>query len=285
MLDRIHERELDANVSVKLTAMGLDIDRGALRRDHAGHPRPGASSTAPSCASTWRRSAVHGASRSTLFDERLYPNYTANVGIVLQSYLLPHLRRRRARERAQAACASARARTRSRRPSRIRTRRTSTRTTCSACSAAHDRRNYPGIATHDDRRSSTRRSAARRSRRSRRTGSSSRCSTACAATCRSSSCARATACACTCRSARSGIPYLMRRLAERPANVAFITGNVLRESAPAPTLTRRAECPVSISPPITVEWRRQHDRRLRGGAWAAGGIRGRGRAAPTASRS
>jgi proline dehydrogenase len=25
-------------------------------------------------------------------------------------------------------------------------------------------------------------------------------------------------------------PYLMRRLAERPANVAFITGNVLREA-------------------------------------------------------
>jgi len=24
-------------------------------------------------------------------------------------------------------------------------------------------------------------------------------------------------------------PYLMRRLAERPANVAFITGNVLKE--------------------------------------------------------
>ena len=24
-------------------------------------------------------------------------------------------------------------------------------------------------------------------------------------------------------------PYLMRRLAERPANVAFITGNVVRE--------------------------------------------------------
>jgi proline dehydrogenase len=25
-------------------------------------------------------------------------------------------------------------------------------------------------------------------------------------------------------------PYLMRRLAERPANVAFITGNVVREA-------------------------------------------------------
>jgi proline dehydrogenase len=25
-------------------------------------------------------------------------------------------------------------------------------------------------------------------------------------------------------------PYLMRRLAERPANVAFLTGNVLREA-------------------------------------------------------
>jgi proline dehydrogenase len=27
-------------------------------------------------------------------------------------------------------------------------------------------------------------------------------------------------------------PYLMRRLAERPANIAFILGNVVRESVP-----------------------------------------------------
>jgi len=27
-------------------------------------------------------------------------------------------------------------------------------------------------------------------------------------------------------------PYLMRRLAERPANIAFILGNLVRESAP-----------------------------------------------------
>ena len=47
-------------------------------------------------------------------------------------------------------------------------------------------------------------------------------------------------------------PYLMRRLAERPANVAFITGNVLREALAAAAAERRApECPGSISPPIT----------------------------------
>jgi proline dehydrogenase len=27
-------------------------------------------------------------------------------------------------------------------------------------------------------------------------------------------------------------PYLMRRLAERPANIAFILGNLVRESSP-----------------------------------------------------
>jgi proline dehydrogenase len=28
-------------------------------------------------------------------------------------------------------------------------------------------------------------------------------------------------------------PYLMRRLAERPANIAFILGNLVRESVPS----------------------------------------------------
>ena len=63
-------------------------------------------------------------------------------------------------------------------------------------------------------------------------GSSSRCSTACGATSRS-------------RLRQAGhnmrvyipfgtqwYPYLMRRLAERPANIAFLLGNVVRESIP-----------------------------------------------------
>ena len=59
--------------------------------------------------------------------------------------------------------------------------------------------------------------------------SSSRCCTACGATCRSSSCARASRMRVYVPFGTQWYPYLMRRLAERPANVAFITGNVVKE--------------------------------------------------------
>ena len=85
MLDRIHERKLDANVSVKLTAMGLDISedlcvatmQGILdrARDYG----------------TFVRLDMEGSEYTErtlkLFEDRLYPSYSQHVGVVLQSYL------------------------------------------------------------------------------------------------------------------------------------------------------------------------------------------------------
>ncbi len=85
ILDRIHEERLDANVSVKLTALGLDISEelcvevtcDVLSRAKAYN--------------TFVRldmEASDYAQRTLeLFEKRLYPNYPENVGVVLQSYL------------------------------------------------------------------------------------------------------------------------------------------------------------------------------------------------------
>ncbi|MFN2400066.1 MAG: proline dehydrogenase family protein [Gemmatimonadaceae bacterium] len=85
MLDRIQERKLDTNVSVKLTAMGLDISsdlcasimHDILRRAQEYR--------------TFVRIDMEGSAYTErtlkLFEERLYPTYPENVGIVLQSYL------------------------------------------------------------------------------------------------------------------------------------------------------------------------------------------------------
>ena len=61
------------------------------------------------------------------------------------------------------------------------------------------------------------------------TGSSSRCSTASAATCSGCSSTAATRSASTSRTAREWYPYFMRRLAERPANVGFMLRAVVHE--------------------------------------------------------
>lgn len=85
MLDRIHERKLDTNVSVKLTAMGLDISSdlcASIMHDILQRARD---------YRTFVRIDMEGSAYTertlTLFEERLYPSYAENVGIVLQSYL------------------------------------------------------------------------------------------------------------------------------------------------------------------------------------------------------
>jgi proline dehydrogenase len=85
MLDRIHEQKLDANVSVKLTQMGLDLDEElcvetmqsilARARDYQTFVRLDMEGSA------YTERALH------MFEDRLYPNFPDNVGIVLQSYL------------------------------------------------------------------------------------------------------------------------------------------------------------------------------------------------------
>ena len=85
MLDRINEEKLDGNVSLKLTAMGLDISedlcvavtQGVLERAQ----QYGIFVRLDMEASAYTQRTLR------LFEDRLYPSYKENVGIVLQSYL------------------------------------------------------------------------------------------------------------------------------------------------------------------------------------------------------
>jgi proline dehydrogenase len=85
MLDRIYERKADANVSVKLTAMGLDISEdlcvGIMHKilQRAREYRTFVRIDMESSEYTQRT--------LDLFEHRLYPAYRESVGIVLQSYL------------------------------------------------------------------------------------------------------------------------------------------------------------------------------------------------------
>ena len=85
ILDRIHQQKLDANVSLKLTAMGLDISDelcvGVMHEilDRARQYGTFVRIDMESSAYTDRTLA--------LFYDRLYPSYKENVGIVLQSCL------------------------------------------------------------------------------------------------------------------------------------------------------------------------------------------------------
>jgi proline dehydrogenase len=226
LLDRIKQEQLDANVSVKLTAMGLDVSEELCvanmhlvlerARDYDSFVRIDMES------SHYTERTLH------MFEHRLYPSYPKNVGIVLQSYL-----RRTAADVDKA----------NRLKCRVRICKGAYQEPASV--AFPDKRdvdenykrcmhalmsdgNYPGLATHDERIiEDAKRFAADRGiatdrfefqmlygvRRDLQE-----------------------------RLVREGYhmrvyvpfgtqwyPYLMRRLAERPANVAFMTGNVVKE--------------------------------------------------------
>ena len=226
MLDRIYERKVDANVSVKLTAMGLDISEELCvaimhkilqrARDYGSLVRIDMES------SEYTQRTVD------LFDQRLYPGYRENVGIVLQSYLyrtfsdVQHANLIKARVR---ICKGAYAE-----PETV-AYPDKKDVDANYVKCMHElmlKGNYPGIATHDEAIIRDAREFAKSNdiapsryefqmlygvRRDLQD-----------------------------RLVREGYrmrvyvpfgtqwyPYLMRRLAERPANVAFLTGNVFKE--------------------------------------------------------
>src|SRR3954463_5625558 len=85
ILDRIHQQKLNANVSLKLTAMGMDISEElciAIMHDVLSRAQQ---------YNTFVRldmeSSAYTEKTLELFYDRLYPAYKENVGIVLQSYL------------------------------------------------------------------------------------------------------------------------------------------------------------------------------------------------------
>ena len=226
LLDRINQDRLDANVSVKLTAMGLDVSEELCvanmqtvlerARDHGSFVRID------------MESSQYTDTTLQLFEHRLYPSYPENVGIVLQSYLrrtmadVEWANRLRCRVR---ICKGA-----YQEPASVAypDKRDVDQNYVRCMHLLMSQGNYPGIATHDERiiteakRFASERGIAndrfefqmlygvRRDLQDQlvRDGYRMRVYVP---------------------FGTQWYPYLMRRLAERPANVAFMTGNVMKE--------------------------------------------------------
>jgi proline dehydrogenase len=226
LLDLLEAQRLDANVSVKLTALGLDISEDlcvALMHDVLTRAQAYGNFVRIDMESS-------GYTQRTLrlFEERLYPAYKSHVGIVVQSYLyrtfadVERANELRCRVR---LCKGA-----YREPASVAypDKRDVDANYVRCMHALILRGNYPGIATHDRRIINEAKRFAQEQRIAperfefqmlygvRRDLQD--------------------------QLVREGYrmrvyvpfgtqwyPYLMRRLAERPANVAFITGNVVRE--------------------------------------------------------
>ena len=227
LLDRIQQAKLQANVSVKLTAMGLDIDHElcvAIMQDILARAQQ-----YETFVRVDMESSAYTDVTLKLFEDRLYPAYKANVGVVLQSSLyrtfadVEHANGLGARVR---ICKGAYKEP----PSVAYPEKKDVDANYVKC--MHElmlRGNYPGIATHDPAMiTEAKRFAAEQGiakdrfefqmlygiRRDLqeslvREGYRMRCYVP---------------------FGTQWYPYLMRRLAERPANVAFITGSVIKEA-------------------------------------------------------
>jgi proline dehydrogenase len=227
LLDRIHESKLQANVSVKLTAMGLDIDHElcvAIMQDILGRAQQ---------YDTFVRLDMESSAYTDitlkLFEDRLYPAYKVNVGVVVQSSLyrtfadVEHMNALKARVR---ICKGAYKEP----PSVAYPDKKDVDATYVKC--MHElmlKGNYPGIATHDaaiiteakrfakeqgianDRFEFQMLYGVRRDLQDALVKEGYRVR-------------------CYVPFGTQWYPYLMRRLAERPANVAFITGGVIKEA-------------------------------------------------------
>jgi proline dehydrogenase len=226
MLDRIQEGGLKANASVKLTAMGLDISEDLCVSnmqnilDRAQEQQ--------TFVRLDMESSDYTQKTLDLFYERLYPSYRGNVGIVLQSYLY-----RTFSDVEEANKASARVRlckgaykepATVAYPEKKDVDDSYIRCMQSLLTNGH----YPGIATHDEAIVDATKRFARENDISNdsfefqmlygvrrdlqeklvREGYRMRVYVP---------------------FGTQWYPYLMRRLAERPANVAFITGNIVKE--------------------------------------------------------
>ncbi|HYU53421.1 MAG TPA: proline dehydrogenase family protein [Gemmatimonadaceae bacterium] len=226
MLDRIHERKADANVSVKLTAMGLDISEElcvAIMHKILQRAREYGSFVRIDM-----ESSEYTQRTLDLFEQRLYPAYRENVGLVLQSYLyrtFPDVQRANLLKARVRICKGA-----YKEPETV-AYPDKKDVDANYVKCMHElmlKGNYPGIATHDEAILRDAKAFAKSNdiapsryefqmlygvRRDLQD-----------------------------RLVRDGYrmrvyvpfgtqwyPYLMRRLAERPANVAFLTGNVFRE--------------------------------------------------------
>jgi len=226
MLDRINERKANANVSVKLTAMGLDISEELCvatmhkilqrARDYGSFVRID------------MESSEYTQRTLDLFEQRLYPAYRENVGIVLQSYLyrtFADVERANLLKARVRICKGA-----YKEPETVAypAKKDVDKNYLRCMQELIAKGNYPGIATHDE-------TIIREAKRFVRTNDipADRFEFQMLYGVRRDL---------QDKLVREGYrmrvyvpfgtqwyPYLMRRLAERPANVAFLTGNLFRE--------------------------------------------------------
>ena len=227
MLDRIHAEKLDANVSVKLTQMGLDISESLcveiMRGILARAKQYGTFVRLDMEASNYTERTLK------MFESQLYPGFEKNVGVVLQSYLF-----RTEADVARAIALNARVRLCKgayQEPPAVAfpDKKDVDATYVKCMHTLMSTGNYPGLATHDEKIINEAKRYAKEKgiapskyefqmlygvRRDLQDqlvseGYNMRVYVP---------------------FGTQWYPYLMRRLAERPANVAFITGNVVRET-------------------------------------------------------
>jgi proline dehydrogenase len=227
MLDRIHAEKLDANVSVKLTQMGLDLSESLcveIMRGILGRAKQyGTFVRLDMEASNYTERTLK------MFESQLYPGFEKNVGVVLQSYLF-----RTEADVARAIALNARVRLCKgayQEPPTVAfpDKKDVDATYVKCMHTLMSSGNYPGLATHDEKIIDEAKRYAKEKgiapskyefqmlygvRRDLQDqlvseGYNMRVYVP---------------------FGTQWYPYLMRRLAERPANVAFITGNVVRET-------------------------------------------------------
>lgn len=226
ILDSIAAERLNANVSVKLTAMGLDISEElcvSLMQELIDRAR-----RLNSFVRIDMESSAYTERTLALFEERFYPSYRDHVGIVLQSYLYrtwSDVERAIEMKHRVRFCKGAYKEP----PSVAFPDMNDVDANYVKCMhVLMERGNYPGIATHDpkiiadakrfakeqgitsDRYEFQMLYGVRRDLQEKlvRDGYRMRVYVP---------------------FGTQWYPYLMRRLAERPANVAFLTGNMMRE--------------------------------------------------------
>jgi proline dehydrogenase len=228
LLERIQARGLDANVSVKLTAMGQDIDE-ALCVDTIGRVLQ----TAKGFGNFVRldmESSAYTQKTLDLFYGRLYPAFPENVGIVLQSYLFRTDDDVAAAVRAQCRVRICKGAYKEPPAVAYPDKKDVDASYVRAMHALIKDGNYPGLATHDetiiaeakryakaegiapDRYEFQMLYGVRRDLQERLVAEGYRVRV-------------------YVPFGTQWYPYLMRRLAERPANVAFMTGNIVKELA------------------------------------------------------
>jgi proline dehydrogenase len=226
MLDRIYERKADANVSVKLTAMGLNISEDlCVAVMHKILQRAREYRT---FVRIDMESSEYTQRTLDLFEQRLYPSYRENVGIVLQSYLyrayadVEHANLIKARVR---ICKGA-----YKEPETVaypdKKDVDASYVRCMHALLKHG--NYPGIATHDE---AIIKEAKRfvKENQVATSGFEFQMLFGVRRDLQDQLVREGYRMRVYVPFGTQWYPYLMRRLAERPANVAFLTGNLFRE--------------------------------------------------------